>query len=58
MKRQFAARAFLAAGLLFLLSAAVPVFRGQQSNTAFLTAGIALLLIGAGIARKATRAQR
>lgn len=57
MKRQFAARALLAAGLLFLLSAAVPVFRGEHSNTAYLVVGIALLLIGAGIARKA-RAHR
>jgi LPXTG-motif cell wall-anchored protein len=53
MKRLFAARAFLVAGLLFLLSAAVPVFRGQRSNTAYLAAGIALLLIGAGVARRA-----
>jgi hypothetical protein len=54
MNRRFAARAFLASGLLFLLSAAVPVFRGQRSNTAYLVVGIALLLIGAGMARKAS----
>ena len=53
MKRQFVARAFLVAGVLFVLSAALPVFRGQPSNTAYLAVGIALWLIGAGVARKA-----
>lgn len=52
-QRRFAARAVLVAGMLFLLSAAVPVFKGQESDTAFLAVGIALLLVGAGIARRA-----
>lgn len=55
-RRTFAGRAFLIAGMLFLLSAAVPVFKGQESDNALLAVGIALLIVGAGIARKARSA--
>lgn len=54
-KAKFASRAFLIAAMLFLVSAAMPVFRGQPSNNAFLAVGIVLFITGAGLARKGRR---
>jgi hypothetical protein len=53
MKRRFAARAFVLGGMAFLVAAAVPVFRGEHSNTAFLAVGVAWFVIGLGMARRA-----
>lgn len=52
VQRKFAARMFILAGMVFLLAAVVPVFRGQPSKMTFTTVGIAFFAIGLGAAKK------
>ncbi len=49
---KFTARLLVIAGMLFLLAAVVPVFRGQRSNTVFTAVGVALFVIGLATAKK------
>jgi len=52
VQRKFAARLLIIAGMLFLLAAVVPVFRGQPSNSTFTAVGAALFVIGLAAAKK------
>ena len=54
MQRKLVAWTFVLAGMVFLVTGAMPLFRGQRGNLLNLALAIALLLIGAAIARKST----
>lgn len=43
---------FLIAGILFLIAAIIPFVGGETVRVSFFVIGIALLLVGAAIARK------
>jgi len=43
---------FLLAGLLFLLAAVKPAFRGGSLNATFLVIGVACIVLGSVIGRK------
>lgn len=43
---------FLIAGILFLIAAIIPFVGGETVKVSFFVIGIALLLVGAAIARK------
>lgn len=46
---------FLLAGVLFVVAAVLPMFRGQQLNAAFLPLGIVFAILGFVMWRKAER---
>lgn len=52
MRLKFLARAFVVAGVLFLLSPVISVLRGHGSNNKLVGAGSALFVMGVALARK------
>lgn len=51
-ERKMAPAGFFLAGLLFVVAALTPTFRGQPLNAAFLTLGIAFAILGMVMWRK------
>ena len=49
---RLAAQGFVVAGVLFLTAGVLPYLRGGNVNPAFLAAGAAFVVIGAGAARR------
>ena len=55
-ERNIAPIGFFLAGVLFVVAAVIPTFRGQQLNAAFLPLGIVFAALGFVALRKAQRA--
>ena len=55
-ERNIAPVGFFLAGVLFVVAAVIPTFRGQQLNAAFLPLGIVFAIFGLVAWRKAQRA--
>jgi hypothetical protein len=55
-ERNIAPLGFFLAGVLFVVAAVIPTFRGQQLNAAFLPLGIVFAILGFVAWRKAQRA--